>query len=56
MFCKLDLAQAYLQMELNEESRRFTTVNAPRGLFQYDRLPFGVSSAQRLNSSDPWIT
>ena len=42
---KLDMSQAYQQMTLDEESRRFTTINTHKGLFQYNRLPFGVSSA-----------
>jgi len=41
-FSKLHLAHAYHQLELEEESRKFVTIN---GLFQYNRLPFGASSA-----------
>ena len=44
-FTKLDLAQAYLQVPLEENSKRFVTINTPRGLYRYNRLPFGVSSA-----------
>ena len=44
-FTKLDLSQAYHQLELNPESRKYTTINTHRGLFEYNRLPFGVSSA-----------
>ena len=44
-FTKLDLAHAYLQMHLDEDSKKLTTVNTHKGLFQYNRLPFGVSSA-----------
>jgi len=44
-FSKLDLAHAYQQLELEEESRKFVTINTHKGLFQYNRLPFGVSSA-----------
>ena len=43
-FTKLDKSQAYQQMTLEEESRKFTTINTYKGLFQYNRLPFGVSS------------
>lgn len=44
-YTKLDLNQAYQQMELEEESRRYVVINTHRGLFEYTRLPFGVSSA-----------
>ena len=40
MFCKLDLKQTYLQMELEPCSRKYTTTNTPQGAFQYNRLPF----------------
>ena len=32
-------------MTLDEESRKFTTINTHKDLFHYNRLPFGVSSA-----------
>ena len=44
-FSKLDLAHAYQQIELDEESRKYVTINTHKGLFQYTRLPFGVASA-----------
>ena len=44
-FTKLDLSQAYQQVPLAEESRKYVVINTHRGLFQYHRLPFGVSSA-----------
>ena len=47
-FSKLDLSHAYLQLVLDEESRKFTTINTQRGLFQYKRLPFGISSAPAI--------
>ena len=44
-FAKLDLAEAYLQIELAPESRELVTINTHRGLFQFTRLPFGVKVA-----------
>ena len=45
LFSKLDLSQAYQQLELDEESKHYTVINTHRGLFQFNRLPFGISSA-----------
>ena len=44
-FSKLDLSQAYQQLPLDEESKKYVVINTHRGLFQYTRLPFGISSA-----------
>ena len=44
-FTKLDLSQAYQQLPLEEESKKFVVINTHKGLFQYTRLPFGISSA-----------
>ena len=44
-FSKLDLVHAYQQIQLEEESRKYVTVNTHKGFFQYTRLPFGVASA-----------
>nr|XP_049462823.1 uncharacterized protein K02A2.6-like [Anopheles coluzzii] len=44
-FTHLDLSDAYLQVEVEVESRKLLTVNTHRGLFQYNRLPPGVKSA-----------
>ena len=47
-FTKLDLSQAYQQVELDPASRRYVTINTHKGLYQYKRLPFGVASAPAL--------
>ena len=47
-YTKLDLAHAYLQVPLDAESKKFTTINTHRGLYQYNRLPFGISSAPAI--------
>ncbi|XP_063775437.1 uncharacterized protein K02A2.6-like [Pseudophryne corroboree] len=47
-FSKIDLAQAYLQMEIEEASKKYLTINTHKGLLQYNRLVFGLSSAPAL--------
>ncbi len=44
-FSKIDLSQAYQQLELAEESKELLTVNTHKGLYQPNRLQFGVHSA-----------
>ena len=48
LFFKLDLSHAYQQLVLEEDSRKYTTINTTKGLFQYVRLPFGISSAPAI--------
>ena len=52
-FTKIDLANAYLQMEIDDEDKHLTTITTSKGLFVYNRLPFGVANAQ-ANSREPW--
>jgi hypothetical protein len=44
-YTKLDLSQAYHQLELSHERRKYTTINTHKGLYQYKRLTFGINSA-----------
>ena len=48
LFSKLDLAHAYQQIPLDEKSQLFTTINTHKGLYCYNRLPFGVASAPAI--------
>ena len=45
VFTQIDLADAYLQIEMAEESKRFLGVSTHKGIYRYTRLPFGVSAA-----------
>jgi hypothetical protein len=39
-------------MEMEEESKKFLTINTHKGLFQYNRLVFGVASAPAIWQQD----
>ena len=52
-FSKLDLAHAYQQVPLDEESKNLVAINTHKGLYRYHRLPFGVLSAP-LFSIESW--
>ena len=39
------MSQAYQQLVLDDDSKEIVTINTHKGLFSYQRLPFGVSSA-----------
>ena len=45
VFSKLDLRQAYNQVELDAESQKLATINTSRGLYSFVRLAFGIHSA-----------
>ena len=49
LFSKLDLANAFLQLPLDDESKQYLTINTHKGLFQYNRLPFGIASAPSIS-------
>ncbi|KAH7711823.1 gag-pol polyprotein [Aphelenchoides avenae] len=42
---------AYLQIELDDESKKLCGITTHRGLYQYNRLPFGVKSAPGIFQS-----
>ncbi|XP_053667902.1 uncharacterized protein K02A2.6-like [Anopheles marshallii] len=45
MFSQIDLTDAFLQVEVEQECRELLTVNTHRGLYAYNRLPPGVKVA-----------
>ena len=44
-YSKIDLANAYMQLELDEEAKKLCVINTPFGLYQYQRMCFGVASS-----------
>ena len=47
-FSKLDLANAYQQIPLEQQSKQLVTINTHKGLYCYNRLPFGISAAPSI--------
>ena len=45
---KLDLSQAYLQLQLDDASMPYTTINTHQGLYSFTRLLFGVASSPAI--------
>ena len=39
-FSKLDLSHAYQQIFMDDESKKYLTINTHRGLFTYNRLAY----------------
>ena len=48
VFSKIDLSHAYQQVQLNEDSLKYLTINTHKGLYCYKRLSLGVSSAPAI--------
>ena len=48
VFTTLDLSQAYAQLPLDEDSKRYCVISTHRGLYAYQRMPFGVASAPSI--------
>lgn len=45
IFSIIDLSDAYLQLEVDDDSKHLLTINTHRGLFRFNRLAPGVKSA-----------
>ena len=48
MFSKIDLKDAYLQMEVDDSTKELLTINTHKGLFRYTRLAYGTASAPAI--------
>ena len=44
-FSVIDLSKAYLQLSVHPDDRKYLTINTHLGLYRYNRLIYGVSSA-----------
>lgn len=61
VFTSLDLRSAYHQIELDEDSKAYTSFITPFGTYKFNRMPFGLASAasvfqklmDRLFGDDP---
>ena len=47
-FTKIDLTQAYHQMELDDVSKPLLVINTHKGLYRYNRLVCGIASAPAI--------
>ena len=47
-FTTLDLSEAYLQIELEEEAKICSTINTLKGLYAFNRLPYGMASSPAI--------
>lgn len=48
IYSKLDLSAAYSQLKVNKSSQELLTINSHKGLFCYQRLAYGITSAGSL--------
>ena len=51
LFSKIDLLNAYQQMELTADSQHYLTVNTHKGLYAYQCLTYGIASAPAIFQS-----
>ena len=48
IFSKIDLNDAYFQIPVDEECSKLLCINTHRGLFNFERLPFGVKATPAI--------
>ena len=47
-FSKLNLSHAYLQLQLADSVKEYLVINTHKGLLEYSRMPFGITSAPAI--------
>lgn len=47
-FSKLDLREAYCHIPLDDQAKQVAVLNTHKGLFAYNRLPYGIASAPAI--------
>jgi hypothetical protein len=52
VFSVLDLNSAYYQIPLSPKSRRYTAFTAPFGLYEFNKLPMGISVRSQVLSRE----
>lgn len=45
VFSKLDLSQAFMQLPIHSDSRKYLVINTTEGLYQFNYLPFGLTAS-----------
>ena len=61
-FTKINLAEAYLKLELDNKAKKPCVINTPFGLFRYNRMCFWLASSlistisQMYGYNDSWFT
>ena len=48
IFSKIDLHLAYFQMEMDETSKELLIINTQKGVYQFNRLAFGIASVPAI--------
>lgn len=47
-FSIIDLSQACLQLTLDDKSREFTAISTYKGVYSYNRVPFGINASVEI--------
>lgn len=47
-FSRIDLSRAYQQIQVDDDSKKYLTINTHLGLYHVNRLPFGITPAPAI--------